>query len=156
VVKVTDDGVWFVEKIEYGRWDVEETAMRIMKNVKEYEPTAVGIEKGMARQAILGYLEQLMRRHGTYFHIEELTHGNQKKTDRVMWALQGNFEHSRIILNEDEDWTEFVDQLLMFPSTQVHDDLVDALAYVSQLTRNVATDDFEEEEWIPLDRVVGY
>jgi len=156
VVKVTDDGVWFVEKIEYGRWDIEETAMRIMKNVKEYEPTAVGIEKGMARQAILGYLEQLMRRHGSYFHIEELTHGNQKKTDRIMWALQGNFEHSRIILNEEEDWTEFVDQLLMFPSTQVHDDLVDALAYVSQLVRNVATDDFEEEEWQPMDSLIGY
>ena len=156
VVKATDDGVWFVEKIEYGRWDIEETAMRIMKNVKEYQPTAVGIEKGMARQAIIGYLDQLMRRHNTFFHIEELTHGNQKKTDRIMWALQGNFEHSRIVLNKEEDWTEFVDQLLMFPSTQVHDDLVDALAYVSQLVRNVATDEFEEEECVPMDSVIGY
>ena len=156
VAKVTDEGVWFVEKIEYGRWDIEETALRIMKNVKEYEPTAVGIEKGMARQAIIGYLDQLMRRHNTFFHIEELTHGNQKKTDRVMWALQGNFEHSRIVLNKEEDWAEFVDQLLMFPSTQVHDDLVDALAYVSQLVRNVATDEFEEEEWVPMDSVIGY
>jgi hypothetical protein len=73
-----------------------------------------------------------------------------------MWALQGNFEHSRIILNDEEDWTEFVDQLLMFPSTQVHDDLVDALAYVSQLARNVATDDFEEEPWEPLDTISAY
>jgi hypothetical protein len=44
----------------------------------------------------------------------------------------------------------------MFPSTQVHDDLVDALAYVSQLVRNVATDEFEEEEWVPMDSVIGY
>jgi phage terminase large subunit-like protein len=73
-----------------------------------------------------------------------------------MWALQGNFEHSRIILNDEEDWSEFVDQLLMFPSTQVHDDLVDALAYVSQLARNVATDDFEEDEWVPMDNLIGY
>jgi hypothetical protein len=34
--------------------------------------------------------------------------------------------------------------------------LVDALAYVSQLARNVATDDFDEEEWQPMDSLIGY
>jgi hypothetical protein len=27
---------------------------------------------------------------------------------------------------------------------------------VSQLARNVATDDFEEEEWQPMDSLIGY
>lgn len=156
IAKVTDDNLWYIEKIEYGRWDVEETALRIIKNVKEYQPTAVGIEKGMARQAIIGYLDQLMRRHSTFFHVEELTHGNQRKTDRIMWALQGNFEHGRIVLNKEEDWNEFIDQLLMFPSTQTHDDLIDSLAYISQLTRNVAIDEFEEEDWHPMDDIAAY
>jgi hypothetical protein len=44
----------------------------------------------------------------------------------------------------------------MFPSTQVHDDLVDALSYVSQLAKNVASDDFDEEDWTPLDSIAGY
>ena len=156
VVKATDDGVWFVEKIEHGRWDIDETAMRILKNVEEYRPMAVGIEKGMARQAVLGPLQALMRRYNNYFHIEELTHGNQKKTDRIMWSLQGNFEHSRIILNADEDWSEFVDQYLMFPSTQVHDDLIDALSYVDQLAKAINIEDYDEEDWKPLDAIVGY
>ena len=156
VVKATDDGTWFVEKIEYGRWDIDSTAMRILKNVEEFKPIAVGIEKGMARNAVLGPLQNLMKQHNCYFHIEELTHGNQKKTDRIMWALQGNFEHGRIILNQKEDWTEFIDQYLMFPSTQVHDDLPDALSYVAQLTKNVATDDYEEEEWSPMDLETAY
>jgi len=38
----------------------------------------------------------------------------------------------------------------------VHDDLIDALSYVSQLAKNVATDDFEEEDWKPLDTLVAY
>ena len=156
VVKATDDGKWFVEKIEHGRWDIDETAMRILKNVEEYKPMAVGIEKGMARQAVLGPLQALMRRYNNYFHIEELTHGNQKKTDRIMWSLQGNFEHSRIILNSDEDWSEFVDQYLMFPSTQVHDDLIDALSYVDQLAKSIDIEDYDEEEWTPMDAEVGY
>jgi predicted phage terminase large subunit-like protein len=156
VVKATDDGTWFVEKIEYGRWDIDSTAMRILKNVKEYQPVAVGLEKGMARQAVLGPLEKLMREYNTYFHIMELTHGNQRKTDRIMWSLQGNFEHGRIILNKEEKWTEFIDQYLMFPSTQVHDDLVDALSYVSQVATTVSTDDYDEEDWTPMDVESAY
>jgi hypothetical protein len=73
-----------------------------------------------------------------------------------MWSLQGNFEHSRIILNADEDWSEFVDQYLMFPSTQVHDDLIDALSYVDQLAKTINMEEFDEEEWTPMDDVVGY
>jgi hypothetical protein len=73
-----------------------------------------------------------------------------------MWSLQGSFEHSRITLNQEEEWTEFVDQYLMFPSTQVHDDLIDALSYVAQLAKNVAVDDYEEEDWTPLDDIVAY
>jgi predicted phage terminase large subunit-like protein len=156
VVKATDDGTWFVEKIEYGRWGIDETAMRIIKNVNEYQPVAVGLEKGMARQAVLGPLEKLMREYNTYFHVMELTHGNQKKTDRIMWSLQGNFEHGRIILNKEEKWTEFIDQYLMFPSTQVHDDLIDALSYVSQVATTVSTDDYEEEDWTPMDVESAY
>jgi len=156
VVKATDDGTWFVEKIEYGRWGIDETAMRIIKNVNEYQPVAVGLEKGMARQAVLGPLEKLMREYNTYFHVMELTHGNQKKTDRVMWSLQGNFEHGRIVLNKEEKWTEFIDQYLMFPSTQVHDDLIDALSYVSQVATTVSTDDYDEEDWTPMDVESAY
>lgn len=156
VVKATDDGTWFVEKIEYGRWGIDETAMRIIKNVNEYQPVAVGLEKGMARQAVLGPLEKLMREYNTYFHVMELTHGNQKKTDRIMWSLQGNFEHGRIILNKEEKWTEFIDQYLMFPSTQVHDDLIDALSYVSQVATTVSTDDYDEEDWTPMDVESAY
>jgi phage terminase large subunit-like protein len=110
----------------------------------------------MARQAVLGPLEALMRRTNTYFRIEELTHGNQRKTDRIMWSLQGNFEHGRIILNKEQKWDEFIDQYLMFPSTQTHDDLLDSLSYVGQLAKNVSIEDFEEEDWQPMDSIIGY
>ena len=156
VVKATDDGIWFVEKIEYGRWGIDETAMRIIKNVTEYSPVAVGLEKGMARQAVLGPLEKLMRQYNTYFNVMELTHGNQRKTDRIMWSLQGNFEHGRIILNKEHNWADFKDQYLMFPSTQVHDDLIDALSYVSQIANTISVDDYEEEDWNPLDVESAY
>jgi len=44
----------------------------------------------------------------------------------------------------------------MFPSTQVHDDLIDALSYVSQVATTVSTDDYDEEDWTPMDVESAY
>ena len=157
VVKVTPEGEWFVEKILHGRWDIKETANKILRTVHEYEPMAVGIERGALKNAVAPYLTDLMRKHNVYFHITDLTHGNKKKTERIAWALQGRFEHGRIFLNEGEDWRELVDQLLLFPTANVHDDLVDALAYVDQLaTTSYMNDEDLDEDFDPIDIVAGY
>ena len=156
VVKVTDDGVWFVQKIEHGRWDVKDAANRILKNIQEFEPVGVGMERGTVRNAVLPYLSDLMRSRNTYATIHDLTHGGKQKTERVVWALQGRFEHGKVILNEDEDWKEFTDQLLMFPTPQVHDDLIDALSYVDQLAVTSYFADDMEDDYEPTDFIAGY
>jgi hypothetical protein len=156
VVKVTDDGTWFVDKIEAGRWDIQTTALNILKNIREYEPLAVGIERGALKNAVLPYLSDLMRKNNCYAHILDLTHGNKKKVDRIVWGLQGRFEHGRVVLNAEEDFDEFVDQLLMFPTSNVHDDLVDALSYIDQLAVTSYSIDNESDDWEALDIVSGY
>ncbi len=157
VVKVTDEGLWYVEKIEAGRWDIQTTAVNILKNIREYEPLAVGIERGALKNAVLPYLSDLMRKNNCYAHIADLTHGNKKKVDRVVWALQGRFEHGRVVLNAEEDFDEFVDQLLMFPTPNVHDDLPDALSYIDQLAVTSYFDgEDDQDDWEALDVVSGY
>lgn len=155
VVKVTDDGKWFVQEIEHGRWDIRETAVRILMKIREYKPTMIGIERGMAKNAVMPYLTDLMRKNNIYAHVQTLTHGNKKKTDRVIWSLQGRFEHGRIILNSDENWDEFIDQLLFFPTAGIHDDLPDALSYIDQLAVTSYMEEDDDEEWEPLDIVSG-
>ena len=162
IVKVTDEGKWFVEKIERGRWDIRETAVRILKNVREFKPVSVGIEKGMTFNAVMPYLSDLMRKNNIFFHVKPLSHMNEKKTDRIIWALQGMFEHGRIILNEEgikdkRGWqNEFLDEYLMFPTKDVHDDMIDALSLINQLavTTYANLDDYEEE-YEPIDIVAG-
>jgi hypothetical protein len=44
-------------------------------------------------------LMDLQKRKQRFFRVEELTHGNKKKTDRIVWALQGRFENGYISLN---------------------------------------------------------
>jgi len=155
IVKVTDDGKWFVKEIEHGRWDVRETAAKILMKIRDYRPLSVGIERGSLKNAVLPYLSDLMRKNNVYAHIIDLTHGNRKKADRIIWALQGRFEHGRIVLNQDEDWDSFTDQLLMFPAQGVHDDLPDALSYIDQLAVTSYFDGEDQDDWQPLDVISG-
>jgi len=101
-------------------------------------------------------LMDLQKRYGTFFRVEELTHGNKKKTDRVMWALQGRFENGYITLNKGEWNSRFLDQLFQFPDPLTHDDLVDALAYIDQLAKVAYDYDYEIEDHEILDVVAGY
>ena len=155
IVKVNPNG-WFVENIIHGRWELSETARKIFEVVRDYEPIRVGIEKGIARQAVMSPLTDLMKRNQRFFTVEELTHGNKKKTDRVMWALQGRFENGYITLNKGEWNSRFLDQLFQFPDPLTHDDLVDALAYTDQLAKVAYHYDFEIEDEEILDIVAGY
>lgn len=156
IVKVSHKG-WWVKKIIYGRWTLKDTAEKIFDAVTRHKPVAVGIERGIAKQAVMSPLMDMMKQRQRFFRVEELTHGNKNKTDRVMWALQGRFEHGSITLGKG-DWNPtFLDQLFQFPDPLTHDDLVDSLAYIDQLA-NVAynLDDYDEEEYEFLDELTGY
>lgn len=156
VVKVNDNGHWHVENIVHGRWELSETARKIFEVVRDYRPIGIGIEKGIARQAVMSPLTDMMKRYGMFFRVDELTHGNKKKTDRVMWALQGRFENGFITLSKGEWNSRFLDQLFQFPDPLTHDDLVDALAYIDQLAKIAYTYDFEIDDHEVLDTVTGY
>lgn len=156
VVLVSEEG-WFVENIISGRWDLNETADKIFQAVRDYKPISVGIERGIAKQAVMSPLIDLQKRYGQFFRVEELTHGNKKKTDRIMWALQGRFENGYITLKKAEWNIKFLDQLFQFPDGLTHDDLIDSLAYIDQLANvpyGIGDIEFDEPEI--LDVIAGY
>ena len=157
VVMVDDFGTWYVEDIQYGRWTLDETCQKIFDAVAKYKPISVGIEKGIGQQAVMSPLQDIMRRTHRVFRIELLTHGNQKKEDRILWSLQGRFEHKKIKLKKD-DWNiALVDEAAGFPSRLVHDDLLDALSYCDQLAIVPYATDLEiDDDYEPLCSVAGY
>lgn len=153
-------GGWLVREIIHGQWDTRETALRIVKAYRDFKPLKIGIEKGMAKNAVMPYLEDEMNRLGTYFNVEELTHGNQHKTDRIAWALQGRAEKGRVqLLNIKgaESWIpQFLQQCQDFPNQVSHDDLIDATAYIDQLADPYYDGPSMESYWEPLDNVSMY
>lgn len=155
-VVVNHAGGWHIKDIIHGQWDTRETALRLVKAFRDHRPIRFGIEKGMAMNAVLPYLMDEQNRLGTYFNVEPLTHGNQKKTDRIAWALQGRAEKGRISL-ERADWNkEFLDQCADFPSPIAHDDLIDAVAYIDQIAEPYYDGPDMIDDWVPLDEYAGY
>jgi phage terminase large subunit-like protein len=91
-----------------------------------------------------------MRRTGQYLNFELLTHGNANKVDRVTWALQGRLENNDIVFINGDYIPKVIDQLVNFPDKRVHDDTIDALAYIAQLAIHSYGDDdidFDDGSW---------
>ena len=149
-------GGWHILDIIHGQWDTRETALRIVKAYRDYRPVKLGIEKGMASNAVLPYLNDEQNRLGTYFEVHPLTHGNQRKTDRITWAMQGRAEKGRITMSEGKWNREFLEQCVDFPSKLSHDDLLDAVSYIDQLADPWFNGPDIIDEWQPLDEVSGY
>jgi hypothetical protein len=150
---------WYIRDIKHGQWDVRTTAFQIVSTAKEYKVVEVGIEKGALQKAALPYIEDYMREYG-YLSITELTHGNKHKYDRIRWALEGRCEKGRMFMRR-ADWNEpLLEQACGFPSKLVHDDLIDALAYVDQMAETSPfefdTFDIDQAGFVPLDADAGY
>lgn len=162
VVKITKRG-WWIKEIEFGQWGVMETAERIIRAAYKADASRVGIEKGIAQQAVMPYLFDVMKRMTVFYTVEPLSHGNQKKQDRIEWALAGRHEKRRLIINDEDDkvpklWVQRLqEEAADFPDPLAHDDLLDALAYIDQLGETVFMDDFHSDfdKWEPLDDYAG-
>ena len=155
VVKIVGDE-WLVKDIYHGRWGIKETANRILNAAIDVEATTVGIEAGALKNAIMPYLEDEMRTKGRWVNIRDVTHGGKRKTDRITWSLQGRLEHGKIKLRK-ADWNNhFISQMMDFPSPLSHDDLLDSLAYIDQVSVADFAESIELDEWEPMDAIAGY
>ena len=63
VVKVGPDG-WYVDNIIYGRWSLTRLPPRYFRPLETTDPVSVGIERGIAKQAVMSPLMDLMKRYG--------------------------------------------------------------------------------------------
>ena len=55
-----------------------------------------------------------------------------------------------------DSWqSKFLDEYLMFPTKNVHDDLIDSLSYISQLAVTTYAMNDDESEYEPLDIISG-
>ena len=159
IVCIDGKGVWYVLNITHGQWDPKETAQRIMGAYNEFEPLRLGIEKGTTKNAVGPYLNDEMYRCGRHFEVFPLSTGNKAKSDRIVWSLQGRVRSKRLKLVEGAWNGALISQACDFPDTKSRDDLLDALAYIDQLSGgnhiNLQSDGYFDS-FKPLDAIAGY
>ena len=101
----------------------------IFKKAAEYNPVKIGIETVAFQRVLKFWLEDKMREKGKFLVIEELKTSDRAKPDRIL-ALQPRFSAKTVYI---KPWmVDLEDELIRFrypESNQLHDDLIDALAY---------------------------
>jgi predicted phage terminase large subunit-like protein len=128
VVGVNPEGHWFIFDCVYGRFDPSQTIDHLFSLVKRWRPSMVGIEKVAYQRALVHFVMKEMPLRNQFFPVFELVAEKQKEL-RIK-ALQPRFKAHTVWLPEHAPWlTEMESELLMFPKG-LHDDLIDAMAYI--------------------------
>lgn len=147
-VGVTPDNHWFVLDINYGRWKPDQIIDAIFQAAAKWKPIEVGWEK-VAFQAVIGHLiEKEMPERGIFFRSKGLMAERRKELRIEMLAPR--FATGTVWFPRGADFLQELEgELLKFP-TGIHDDLIDALAYIEQIALVPARWDKDKDGDIPL------
>lgn len=139
VVGVNEHDELFVVDCIRGRFDGFEIVERILDLYEEWRPSIIGIEKGHIEMALGPFLEKRIRERGLYeAFIKDLKTGRRDKEARAR-AIQGRMQQGMVYLPRDEQFTgPLVAELLRFPNG-IHDDQVDALAWIGLMMTEFST-----------------
>jgi predicted phage terminase large subunit-like protein len=117
--------------VDYFRDKVEPNILieRIFEKAETYRPAKIGIETVAFQKTLFFWMQDKQFEKGKFLPIEELKTSDRIKPDRIL-ALQPRFAAKTVYIRK---WmSELKDELISFrypESNQLHDDLIDALAY---------------------------
>ena len=130
-VAVNPDNKWFILDIDFNRYDPSQTIDAIFRAVQKYRPLYVGVEKVAYQASVKHYLEKEMPKRNIWFSVKDLEASSRKEL-RIA-TLQPRFKSGNVWFPMGAKFlTELESELQSFPKG-LHDDLIDALAYISQI-----------------------
>lgn len=133
------DNIHIIDMIRM-RSNTHYTAEAILDTAQKYKCQLNGIEKGVLELALRPQLEKRMRERRFYPPFAEGDLALKPITDKIVRArpLQGRMQQGKVIFPANQPWVETVlHELLRFPGG-VHDDIVDALAWLARLVMSQA------------------
>ena len=114
---------------------------------EKWTPQRVGVESVGYQKALSYFMRQEMQQRGKFFSITELKTGGHKKEVRIE-GLSPFFTNKQVFIPRSAGKLE--KQLLDFPSSQGHDDLIDSLSYHTpwwRVAQQVEKNEEDLEDW---------
>ncbi len=147
-VGVTPEAHWFVLDIDYGKYDTGEIVDAVYRSVSKWKPLEVGMEVVAFQIALADLIEKEMPKRGVFFRLRRQK-AERAKEVRIE-VLAPRFALGTVWFPKGAGFlTELEGELLKFP-TGIHDDLIDALAYVEQLALVPSSWGHDYDDMIPL------
>ena len=126
------DRIWVLDIVR-GRWGALGLVDQILDQYERWRAGITGIEHGQISLSIGPFLDKRVRERKLYsFYIEPLKTGRADKEARAR-AIQGRLQQGMVLFPKDHPMLEvLIAEMLTFPSG-LHDDLVDALAWIGRM-----------------------
>lgn len=123
----------FVVDIQRGHWGTLELVDKVMGVYKTWRPAITGLERGHIEMTMRPFLDKRIREERlTSFYIEELKPGTRDKIARAR-SIQGRMQQGLVFFRKNCNATaQVVAEMMRFPNG-VHDDCVDAMAWIGQM-----------------------
>lgn len=136
-----DDRIWILDMIR-GRFMISQIAQLVVDTHVRYDAQMTGIEKGQLELALYPELKRYMKKNRKYIALAEGEDALRPITDKMVRArpLQGRMQQGTVLFPADQPWFEehLKAEMLRFPNG-VHDDIVDAMAWLVRMTTGVSS-----------------
>ena len=136
-VSVDSDGNQYIREIRRGRWAPKDIVDQMFLATSKWGPSKFGVEDGIEWQTLRPYVDDEVKRRRIYLPLEELKHGGRSKKESPtrIRGLDPLYKTHKLFHPKDAEETKLLeDELFTFPSGK-HDDIIDALAYIQDISR---------------------
>ncbi len=150
IAGVDENKTIHIKNVIRERMDAREIVDTLIALQRHYNPLAIGIEDMQVSKSIGPFLYEEMFKYGVFINVIKLKHGGKDKIARAR-SIQARVRAKGVKVDKEAAWYQnFEDELTRFPR-DVHDDQVDAFAYLgmmlNMLTEAPSVQEIEEEEY---------
>lgn len=150
IAGVDENKTIHIKNVIRERMDAREIVDTLLALQRSYNPLAIGIEDMQVSKSIGPFLYEEMFAQGVFINVIKLKHGGKDKIARAR-SIQARLRAKGVRFEKAGAWYQaFEDELSRFPR-DVHDDQVDAFAYLglmlNQLVEASTFEEMQEEEY---------
>jgi len=149
VVAVDNENKLYVVSVRRGRWDAKEIIDEMFVVQQRYRPEIFTTEAGAIEKSLGPFLYDEMSKRGVFMNLERMTPTKDKQSRAR--SIQARMRQGSVYFDKEAEWYPGLEtEMVRFPR-DVHDDQVDALAWIGltldKIVPGLSQSELEDEEY---------